>query len=121
MTAAGLPQIAPDGSITVPSAFNEWIKEEIESVSTAHLTRQVLDGIVAKRSDLNKSLRHHESEIKDIDKLPEDQRVRPCLQNLIPLFAVTICPHFFLLVCAPLMKGPMLGILMFPQIVPSRC
>ena len=32
---------------------------------------------MAKRSDLNKSLRHHEGEIKDIDKLPEDQRVRP--------------------------------------------
>lgn len=78
MSAGGLPPIAPDGSVTDPRAFNEWIKEEIESVSTAHYTRQVLDGIVAKRSDLSKSVMEHERKIAEIDHLPEDQRVRFC-------------------------------------------
>lgn len=75
MSAGGLPPLAPDGSVTDPRAFNEWIKEEIESVSTAHYTRQVLDGIVAKRSDLSKSVMEHERKIAEIDHLPEDQRV----------------------------------------------
>lgn len=77
MSVGGLPHLAPDGSITDPRAINEWIKEEIESVSTAHYTRQVLDGIVAKRSDLSKSVMEHERKIAEIDHLPEDQRVRP--------------------------------------------
>jgi hypothetical protein len=76
ISAGGLPPILPNGSMTDSRAFNEWIKEEIESVSTAHYTRQVLDGIVAKRSDLSKSVIEHERKIAEIDHLPEDQRVR---------------------------------------------
>jgi hypothetical protein len=44
-------------------------------VSTAHYTRQVLDGIVAKRGDLSKSVIEHERKIAEIDHLPEEQRV----------------------------------------------
>lgn len=84
MSAGGLPPLAPDGSVTDPRAFNEWIKEEIESVSTAHYTRQVLDGIVAKRSDLSKSVIEHERKIAEIDHLPEEQRVRIQLWTVVP-------------------------------------
>jgi hypothetical protein len=69
--SASVPETLPDSK-----AMTEWIKEEIEAVSTAHYTRVVLQGTVAKRSDLSKSALEHERKIAEIDHLPEDQKVR---------------------------------------------
>ena len=57
----------------------DWLRDEIEAASTAHYTRVVMQGTVAKRSDLSKRVKEYERKVADIDHLPEEQQV--CTQS----------------------------------------
>jgi hypothetical protein len=58
-------------------AMEEWIREELDAASTAHDTRVVLEGTLAKRGEIKQAADKLKAEVAYIDNLPEDERVRP--------------------------------------------
>lgn len=73
--------VAGEPSLSMPPLGDgrdpkDWLRDEIEAASTAHYTRVVMQGTVAKRSDLSKRVKECERKIAEIDHLPEKQQVR---------------------------------------------
>lgn len=57
----------------------DWLREEIEAASTAHYTRIVMQGTIAKRGDLSKRVKEYERKVAEIDHLsPEVQVCDAC-------------------------------------------
>lgn len=106
--AGSLAVAAVDSVSAAPSVGDgrdpkDWLREEIESVSTAHYTRVVMQGTIAKRGDLSKRVKEYERKVSEIDHLPEEQQVLHtmcnscCVQDAVLGFMSWFCsdtlPH----------------------------
>eukprot|EP00892_Ulva_mutabilis_P001765 jgi/Ulvmu1/1158/UM107_0032.1 len=52
----------------------DWLREEIEAASTAHYTRVVMQGTIAKRGDLSKRVKEYERKVAEIDHMPPEMQ-----------------------------------------------
>jgi len=96
----GLATVTGEPSLSMPPLGDgrdpkDWLRDEIEAASTAHYTRVVMQGTVAKRSDLSKRVKDCERKVTEIDHLPESQQVRSSQMDgqhwSLSLFPVLVC------------------------------